>query len=52
MINSMDEKNWIIKVIEWLSNDSDENPYAVIVRIQDSIKYLTIEEYQKLINLN
>jgi len=46
------EESWIIKVIQWLSNDSDENPYAVIVRIQDSIKYLTIEEYQKLIGLN
>lgn len=48
----MSEKNWLIKVIEWLTNDSDENPYAVIVKIEDTVKYLTIDEYNKLLDVN
>lgn len=46
------EESWIIKVVKWLTEDSDENPYGVIVSINDVIKYLTLEEYQKLIGFN
>ena len=49
----MNTNNFEITLINWIQNESDEQPTGVIVQVNNGdAQFLTIEEYNNILNTN